>query len=109
MNPYEPPRAEITRKRMISSAGRSPAERAFDWTFLPFVPIFVPIVSVLTYAKHSYPIAGAVVAVVAAIYWFFCAAKVFGAWRDPAGKVLRFASLALLLFQAIAIAMSVLL
>ena len=99
----------------IKPLERSPAEKAFDFLFFPsflnvglFVFAFFLIIADSDNQLARTPpallwtiqIAG----VASLIHWLIGARKVMQSWHDPAGKVLRLASLAMLAMQALAIA-----
>jgi hypothetical protein len=107
MNPYAPPRARARSGPTSAAHGRSPAEKAFDWVFIPTIPMFLVLGGATAAAFAGFPVARALLAILATLYWTCALTKVIRAWRDPFGRVLRFFSAAVLVAQLACIAASV--
>ena len=91
-------------------ARRSPAEKAFDLVLLPsaFYLLFTLFLVFAGIGAEDSPPASAtmtpflaVMSLAAGIHWAYAARAVARAWRDPFGKVLRFASVGLLALEAL--------
>jgi hypothetical protein len=98
---------------------RSPAERAFDFIFLPgvlyvalsgFAQMFRLVKSDGEPVLTGWPVlALQAFAWLAMLHWLIATRKVLRSWRDPFGKVLRFVSAFLLVMAALAVGSALLL
>jgi hypothetical protein len=122
MNPQNKPGSSLlspTQSRRQTAGTRTEGERAFDRCLLPaglylllvIVLFFLPTGSAPLTTEDSPPPALPTwliwslfgIGVALAVHWIWALRSFISAWRDPAAKVLRFSSLALLGWGALII------